>query len=43
VLGLLKVWIREEEEHLAQLAFVEKVGQILHRVAPGKEKLAILD
>lgn len=34
VLSLLKVRIREEEEHLFQRAFAEKVGQKLHRIHP---------
>jgi hypothetical protein len=35
VFGFLEVRVREQEEHLGELAFPEEVGQILHGIAPG--------
>ena len=34
VLGFLEVRVREEEEHFLELALLEEVGQVLHRVRP---------
>lgn len=33
VLGLLKVGVREEEEHLSELSFKKEVGEVLHGIA----------
>jgi hypothetical protein len=42
MLCLLKMGIRKEEKHFDELAFIEKIWKIFHRIAPETTYIIIL-